>query len=77
MIFVLIYDRKKGQLLGRVREYAESLVNRAAEDRFTAELEYASDPNIEVVMLSSGSLEELTRTHARYFKTLDELRHAG
>ncbi len=67
--FLIIYDRAAGRLLRQER------FDRAADAltaRFQAEHAY-SDENIEIVALSAESEDDLRRTHARYFLTLDEL----
>ena len=38
-----------------------------------AEIDYADNRNVEIVILRSDSLAELKRTHARYFKSVTEL----
>jgi hypothetical protein len=69
--FLLVYDRSEGQLLHEERY--ESRVD-ALHARFVAEAEHRRGPdNIEVVVLSAGSREDLLRTHARYFRSLAEL----
>jgi len=68
--FVLVYDRTAGVLV-RQRQYSSSREAMAA--RFAAEDEFEGRPEIEIVDLSAASEDELRRTHARYFLTLDEL----
>jgi hypothetical protein len=55
-------------------------INHAAERRddalarrFDLEREYRLEPHIEVVLLYARSQDVLRRTHARYFKTVQEL----
>ena len=68
--FVLIYDRVAGALL-RQQQYANSADALVA--RFAAEDEFRARSEVEIVDLSAGSEEELRRTHARYFLSLDQL----
>lgn len=68
--FVLIYDRRAGQLV-RQEEHVSS--QDAMRARFKAEVEFEDQPDIEVVALDAASEEELRRTHGRYFLTLAEL----
>ncbi len=41
--------------------------------RFEEETRHKDDPDVEVVLLTATSRDALTRTHARYFKTVPEL----
>ncbi len=68
--FLLVYDRTAG-LLVRQEEFLTS--DAAMHARFAAEDEFRDRPEIEIVDLSAASGDELRRTHARYFLTLDEL----
>ena len=68
--FLLIYDRLAGQLV-RKTEFAQAV--EALNARFAAEQEFAGRVDIEIVSLTADSEEDLRRTHARYFLTLDEL----
>ncbi len=72
MIFLIVYDRPQGSEL-RFQEYADDKLAQANSDRLAAEIEYAERPEVEIVILRSESAEELRKTHARYFKTLQEL----
>jgi len=69
--FLLVYDRSEGRLLHEERY--ESHVD-ALRARFVVEAEHESGSgDIEVVVLGAGSREDLLRTHARYFRSLEEL----
>lgn len=69
--FLLIYDRSAGVVLREERYQSRADALRA---RFIAESEHGSETNdIEVVVLSAASREELLRTHGRYFRSLTEL----
>lgn len=72
--YLLIYDRSTGKII-RHQEYGEA--ESALKARFNAEREYAEQPEIEVVVLGAESWESLTRTHARYFKDVQELARAA
>jgi hypothetical protein len=70
--FVLAYKRSEGRLVESVYE-SEGLADAAAQ-RFAWEQKYrAADNDVEVALMSSPSLADLKRTHARYFKSLIEL----
>lgn len=69
--FLLVYRRSIGRLeecrdLGSDREAALKV-------RFERERRERTDPDVEVVVLGSPSLEALKLTHARYFKSFGEL----
>lgn len=68
--FLLVYDRATGQL---VRQATFGDGSSALTARFEAEAEFAGRPEIEIVALSAASEEDLRRTHARYYLSLDEL----
>jgi hypothetical protein len=68
--FLLIYNRAAGQLL-RQQEYTDAVA--AIADRFAAEVEFAGQPDVEIVVIGAESEEELRTTHGRYFLGLTEL----
>jgi hypothetical protein len=68
--FLLVYDRRRGELL---RKQAYSTDSDALRARFAAEHEFAGRAEIEVVVLSAESEDDLSVTHGRYFVGLDEL----
>jgi hypothetical protein len=72
MIFLVIYDRRGGQLID-FKTYEDDQVVRANADRLHSEIENATNGDIEIVILRSDSEEQVRRTHARYFQTLKEL----
>jgi hypothetical protein len=74
--FLLVYDQRSG-LIEPPREFPGSSVSSALEQRFELERSYRDHPDIEVVVLSAQSTEDLKRTHARYFKSVRELATAG
>lgn len=69
--YLLVYDRAEGRVL-RERSF-DSRVE-ALKARFQAERTYGDGRgNVEVVVLSARSKDDLLRTHSRYFLTLAEL----
>ena len=70
--FLVVYDRRTGTVL-ELKEFGEERRTEALNRRFALELEEAGNPDIEVVVLGAGSRNALLHTHARYFKTLQEL----
>ena len=46
----------------------------AMSRRITEEKAHKNDPDIEIVLLTASSYEALVQTHARYFKSVPELR---
>lgn len=68
--FLLRYDRKRG-LLESIESFADSV--EATTRRFELELTYFDQPNIEIVVLSAASEDDLKRTHSRFFRSLRQL----
>jgi hypothetical protein len=68
--FLLIYDRTAGKLL-RQAEFESDVA--ALDARFAAEGEYGVQGNIEIVVVSAASEQELKRSHGRYFLTDEQL----
>jgi|tagenome__1003787_1003787.scaffolds.fasta_scaffold17383525_2 hypothetical protein len=69
--FLMQYDRRSGDL--EVTEFVgESARQEALAARVRAESTRASE-DVEVVVLSADSLDQLKRTHGRYFKSAPEL----
>ena len=63
--YLIVYHRGTGAV--EVREYPESERDRAARERFARELGERENPDVEVVLLSSESLQTVKKTHGRYF----------
>jgi hypothetical protein len=72
MIYVLHYDRKLAQTIS-IDEFDESAVARADDFREQLEKQYRERHDVEIVTLTSASLDTLRMTHSRYFLTDDEL----
>ncbi len=68
--FLLRYDRKRG-LLESIESFTDS--TEATARRFELELAYFDQPDVEVIVLSASSEEDLRRTHSRFFRTLRQL----
>ena len=76
MIFLLDYDRKRGQLRGITR-YPDQERARAQEARLGLELESkAANADREVILLEATDEATLRRTHRRYFEDLSQLAEA-
>lgn len=74
--FLVVYNRRTG--VNTVREFPAGAGREAIRERFVKERKYRDNPDIEVVVLSSSSREELLETHSRYFRSAEEiLEHAG
>jgi hypothetical protein len=72
--YLVIYNRRAGKII-RHRHYQNS--SRALTARFEAEREFRDDPDIEIVVLGAESWDSLLQTHARYFKSVQELARAA
>ncbi|WP_457253827.1 hypothetical protein [Pedococcus sp. P5_B7] len=68
--FLIVFERLQGQLLD-IREFDRA--DKALSGRFEAERLYHGSRDVEVVVLGAKSLEDLRRTHSRYFSTGREL----
>lgn len=67
MTLLVIYDRRARKTLG-IREFSDSERDEALRARFAAEDAHRSNPDIEVVMLSSACRRSLERVYSRYFR---------
>lgn len=65
--FLLEYNRRDGAL--KLEAFTDPAQAMAARMRREAEV----GPDIEVVVLSSDSVESLRRTHSRYFQSVSEI----
>jgi len=45
----------------------------AAKYKLDLDLKHRGDEDVEVVVLSAANLDDLRRTHSRYFKTASEM----
>ncbi|GAA3726623.1 hypothetical protein [Salinactinospora qingdaonensis] len=69
--FLLVYDRRRGELL-REEEFSDP--REAMMARFDAEDKFrGTGRNVEIVVLGAQSREDLLRTHGRYFSTASQL----
>lgn len=69
--FLMQYDRRTGEL-----EVTEFAGEHAREDALAARVQAEAtraNADVEVVVLAADSLEELKRTHGRYFKSIRQL----
>lgn len=68
MLFLIQYDRSRGQIVSLV-EFAESDREKASQERLTLELALGDHlARQEVVLLEADSEEALRRTHRRFFE---------
>ncbi|HZG52307.1 MAG TPA: hypothetical protein VEZ40_09230 [Pyrinomonadaceae bacterium] len=73
MIFLIEYDRRRGELI-TFRSFADSERRNAEEARLDMELKlHRVGTEHEVVILEAATEEALRRTHRRYFESLSEL----
>jgi hypothetical protein len=69
--FLLVYDRKAGQLRELV-EFDDDDRETALAERFARERDSEGRQDLEIVLLGAPSEESLRRTHSRYFKSARE-----
>lgn len=67
----MVYNRRTGE--NSVREFSSGTGREAIRERFEQERQYRDNPDVEVVVLSSSSREELEETHSRYFRSVVDL----
>ena len=73
MIFLIRYNRQKGELI-ECRPFPDEQRELAWKIRLELELEAAAQGlDREIVLLHAASEEHIRRTHGRCFKTLGEL----
>lgn len=72
--FLVVFDRRRGQIL-RKQEYARS--GEALRARFRAEDENPDRQNVEIVVLSAESEDDLHLTHSRYFRSVGGIAAEG
>jgi len=73
MIFLIEYDRKRGQLV-TFESFSDSDREKAEELRLQLELDLnLKGIDNEVVILEAATEEAIRRTHRRYFENLTEL----
>lgn len=70
--FVITYDRRRGEST-IVETYDDDRRADALQHRFALEDEHAGNADMEIVVLGAPTQESLLATHARYFKTAQEL----
>ena len=64
--FLLVYDKRRGKILEQ-REYPVAAASTALADRNTSLHEFRGR-DVEVVLLGARSIEDLKKTHGRYFR---------
>ena len=70
--FLVVYDRAAGRIL-ETREFPLSERERALAERAEHILSKRDSPDVEVVLFGAESLVDLKTTHARYFKSAEEI----
>ncbi len=70
--YLIVYDRARGAIREE-HEYPESDADRAWAHRETLIRDTIAQGNIEVVLLRASARADLLKTHARYFKTFQEI----
>lgn len=68
MIFLIHYNRKKGKII-QLREFRDTERNEAEAKRFDIEIQLnrESIADHEVVLFEAKNLDDLHKTHMRYF----------
>lgn len=72
-IFIIHYDRANGQIID-LREFAGSKRADAQKERLDLEIDISQRAaDEEVVLLEAPTLQDLKRTHRRYFESLERM----
>lgn len=66
--FVIVFNRSQGEIMDGIIEFDDAEREAALAKRFELERAYENRPEVEVVSLGAASVEDLKRTHTRYFK---------
>lgn len=75
--FVIVFDRSKGEIVEDIIEFEDAERAAALAKRFELERSYKDHLDVEVVSLGAASVDDLKRTHTRYFKGELRRRAAG
>jgi hypothetical protein len=68
-LFLLTFDRQNRQAtLRELPDHGDAL-----GELFEAEARLRDHPELEIVLLTAADEDDLRRTHARYFESIDEL----
>jgi hypothetical protein len=70
--FLLTYDRRRRKVVDTI-EFPYEERDRALAARAALIQEHREDPDLEIVLLGANSLDDLKKTHSRYFKTVEQL----
>ena len=70
--FLLVYDKRR-ELLMQKDAYPIERRTDALRERRQLQRKYFNVSEVEVVLLGAERLEDLEKTHSRYFKTRSEL----
>jgi RAB protein geranylgeranyltransferase component A len=73
--YLVVYDRSTGAV--EVEEFTDQQRDLALHRRFEHERKQRNRSEVEIVVLGAESREALEGTHARYFKTVQELAKTG
>jgi len=77
MIFLIDYDRSRGELVS-IKSFGDSDLALAREERLAKELElHRSGVRRDIVLLEARSEDPLRKTHGRYFSDLAGLAREG
>jgi len=73
MIFLIVYDRKKAEIV-EFRTYRDFERQLADRDRLEREVaDNGSEVQLEIVQLQAANEADLRKTHRRYFETVASL----
>jgi 1,2-phenylacetyl-CoA epoxidase PaaB subunit len=74
LIFLVVFSRRNG--LKSIQAFQESEIQKADSERQKQIREHLADLNdLEIALFQSESIDVLSKTHSRYFKTLAEMQN--
>jgi hypothetical protein len=77
MIFLIAYDRTRGEIV-RLDRFDAAARDASEAARLQLEIFHARDPmGLEIVSLEAPDLDQIKRTHRRFFESIESLATAG
>jgi hypothetical protein len=70
--YLIVYDRARGRIREE-HEYPLTETDRVWAHRESLISDAIADPDVEVVLLRADSRADLLKTHARYFRSFQEI----
>lgn len=69
---MVTYDRRRGEIIDR-QEFSADERTLAFAERLRQMIARRGESDVEVVLFTADSFDDLKKTHSRYFKTPEEI----